>query len=78
MHNDGIPDGIWQAQILRKDGQDSRFNFETRDRAGKRGLYIMNGKERLLVDHIRQQQDSVFIEMSFSDSRFVHAVFICL
>jgi thiol-disulfide isomerase/thioredoxin len=67
---DGIPDGVWQASILRKDGIQIRFNFETRDSAGKKILYVMNGKERLLVDRILQRQDSVFIEMPFFDSRF--------
>ena len=66
----GLPNGIWQAQILRKDGQEIRFNFETKDSAGKKILYVMNGKERLLVDNIRQKEDSVFIEMPFFDSRF--------
>jgi hypothetical protein len=66
---DGIPDGIWQASILRKDGIQIRFNFETRDSAGKKILYVMNGKERLLVDHILQRQDSVFIEMPLRRKR---------
>lgn len=68
--NGGLPNGIWQAHILRKDGQEIPFNFETRDSAGKKILYVMNGKERLLVDNIRQHADSVFIEMPFFDSRF--------
>ncbi len=72
---DEIPDGVWQASILRKDGIQIRFNFETRDSAGKKILYVMNGKERLLVDHIRQLQDSVFIEMPFFDSRFALRLF---
>lgn len=64
------PNGIWQASIIRKDGQQIRFNFEMKDSAGRKILYVMNGKERLLADNIRQEQDSVFIEMPFFDSRF--------
>lgn len=64
------PNGIWQANIIRKDGQQIRFNFEMKDSAGKKILYIINGKERLLADDIRQQKDSIFIEMPFFDSRF--------
>ncbi|MDP4129143.1 MAG: TlpA disulfide reductase family protein [Bacteroidota bacterium] len=65
-----LPDGIWRAHLLRKDGQEISFNFETRDSAEKKILYVMNGKERLLVDQIRQVQDSLFIQMPFFDSRF--------
>lgn len=65
-----LPNGIWQADIIRKDGQNIRFNFETKDSAGKKIMYVMNGKERLLVDNIRQEEDSLFIEMPFFDSRF--------
>jgi thiol-disulfide isomerase/thioredoxin len=64
------PNGIWQASIIRKDGRQIRFNFEMKDSAGKKILYVMNGKERLLADNIRQQADSIFIEMPFFDSRF--------
>ncbi|MFI5123923.1 MAG: peroxiredoxin family protein [Chitinophagales bacterium] len=64
------PNGIWQADIIRKDGQQIRFNFEMKDSAGKKILYVINGKERLLADDIRQREDSIFIEMPFFDSRF--------
>ena len=33
-------------------------------------MYVINGAERLLVDNIRLQDDSIFIEMPFFDSRF--------
>ena len=33
-------------------------------------MYVINGAERLLVDNIRQQGDSLFIEMPFFDSYF--------
>jgi thiol-disulfide isomerase/thioredoxin len=69
------PNGIWQASIIRKDGQFIRFNFEMKDSAGKKILYIMNGKERLLADNIRQREDSLFIEMPFFDSRFALRIY---
>ncbi len=65
-----LPDGIWQARILRSDGQQTRFNFETRDSAGKQIIYVMNGKERLLVDQLKMVKDSVYIDMPFFDSHF--------
>ncbi|HEY4156085.1 MAG TPA: TlpA disulfide reductase family protein [Puia sp.] len=70
VRNAGLPNGIWQASIIRNDGRQIRFNFETKDSAGKKILYVMNGKERLLVDRIRQRGDSAYIEMPFFDSRF--------
>ena len=33
-------------------------------------MYVINGAERLLVDNIRQQGDSLFIDMPFFDSHF--------
>ena len=70
LKNNFPPNGIWQADIIRKDGQNIRFNFEMKDSAGKKILYVINGKERLLADDIRQRKDSIFIEMPFFDSRF--------
>jgi thiol-disulfide isomerase/thioredoxin len=67
------PNGIWQASIIRKDGHTIRFNFEIKDSAGKKIMYVMNGKERLLADDIRLHKDSVYIEMPFFDSRFALA-----
>jgi len=65
-----IPNGIWQGELLRKDGHIIPFNFETRNSDGKKIIYIHNGPERLLVNDIRIKGDSVFIEMPFFDSRF--------
>lgn len=62
--------GIWRGEIIRGDGNTIPFNFETRETAGKKVIYIINGSERLLVDNIRRQGDSLFIEMPFFDSHF--------
>ena len=65
-----LPDGPWLGKITRDDGQQIIFNFETKDSAGKKIIYIINGGERLLVDEINVRGDSVFIKMPFFDSRF--------
>jgi thiol-disulfide isomerase/thioredoxin len=62
--------GIWRGEILREDGNTIPFIFQTKEIAGKIIIYVINGAERLLVDNIRQQGDSLFIEMPFFDSHF--------
>jgi thiol-disulfide isomerase/thioredoxin len=62
--------GIWRGEIYRPDGHIIPFNFQTKETGGKIVLYVINGAERLLVDNIRRQGDSIFIEMPFFDSHF--------
>ncbi|WP_246008251.1 peroxiredoxin family protein [Chitinophaga lutea] len=62
--------GNWQGHLLREDGGDIVFNFEVQDSAGKKTIHILNAGERLLVDDVRQEGDSVFIRMPFYDSEF--------
>src|ERR1700722_10916657 len=62
--------GIWHGEIVREDGHTIPFNFQIKKIADKIIIYVINGAERLLVNNIRQQDDSVFIEMPFFDSRF--------
>ncbi len=62
--------GIWRGEILRTDGHVIPFNFQTKKLAGKMIIYVINGTERLMVDQIRQQGDSLFIDMPFFDSHF--------
>lgn len=62
--------GPWQAHLLREDGGDIVFNFELQDSAGKKTIHILNAGERMLVDDVQQEGDSVFIRMPFFDSEF--------
>ncbi len=62
--------GIWRGEIRRSDGHQIVFNFNVHQSAGRIQVTIINGKERLLVDEIHQQGDSIFIEMPFFDSHF--------
>lgn len=66
-----LKNGVWRAELIRPDGKIIRFNFETKDSAGKTILYLQNAGERLLVDSILVKDDSVFIQMPFFDSRFL-------
>ena len=65
-----LPIGIWRGEIMRPDEKSIVFNFRTESRAGKTIIYIINGKERLLVNDITEHADSVYIHMPFYDSYF--------
>ncbi len=75
QQHSGLQDGQWRAVLERKDGNDIAFNFEVKDSAGKKILYIRNAAERLLVDDIVARQDSVFITLPFFDSQ-IHAAIV--
>jgi len=62
--------GICRGEIILLDGHSIVFNFQTRIISGKLVLHVINGTERLLVDNIRQQDDSLFIDMPFFVSHF--------
>ncbi len=65
-----LKNGYWRAAIERPDGHQIIFNFQSKDSAGKKIIYIINGKEHLLVDSIETRADSVFIELPFFESSF--------
>ncbi|HLK30311.1 MAG TPA: TlpA disulfide reductase family protein [Puia sp.] len=73
--NRKLQNGIWRAVIERNDGKQIVFNFESKDSAGKKILYIHNASERLLVDDILIKGDSVIITLPFFDSQ-LHAEFV--
>ena len=52
-----LKSGIWRATIERPDGQLIVFNFESKDSAGKKIIYVINAGERLLVDSIETRRD---------------------
>ncbi|RAJ88128.1 peroxiredoxin [Chitinophaga dinghuensis] len=62
--------GTWQAKLHRKDGAAIVFNFEVKDTAGHKVLFVLNATDRLLVDDVKVEGDSVFIKMPFFDSDF--------
>lgn len=66
----GLQNGMWRATIQRQDGHKIVFNFLSKDSAGKKIIYVINGKEHLLVDSIVTREDSVFIQMPFFESGF--------
>ncbi|WP_240646720.1 TlpA disulfide reductase family protein [Chitinophaga rhizosphaerae] len=70
----GLTKGPWQAQLNRADGGQIVFNFEVADSAGSQIIYVTNAGERMRVDEVNMEGDSVFIRMPFFDSEFKAAV----
>ena len=62
--------GSWRAVLQRPDGQQIVFNFTTAIEKNKQLIYVINGNERLLVDSIKRDGDSLWIFMPFFSSRF--------
>jgi len=73
--NKKLQNGLWRGVLERTDGKQVVFNFETKDSAGKKILYVRNAAERLLVDDISYKGDSVIITLPFFDSQ-LHAAFV--
>ncbi|KAA2239765.1 TlpA family protein disulfide reductase [Chitinophaga agrisoli] len=67
-------DGVWQTRLHRQDGADIVFNTEVKEENGRKVLYVLNAGDRLLVDDIQMEGDSIFIKMPFFDSEFRGAV----
>ena len=65
----GLRNGEWRVVLERKDGHTIAFNLESKDSAGKKILYIRNAGERLLVDDIKYEGDSVLIKLPFFESQ---------
>src|SRR5579871_506990 len=68
-----LPNGEWRAVLERSDGNNIVFNFQTKDSAGKKILYIKNADERLLVDEIKNTGDSIIIKLPFFEAQ-LHVV----
>jgi thiol-disulfide isomerase/thioredoxin len=62
-------DGWWRAELERKDGNNIAFNFEVKDSAGRKILYVRNAGDRLRVDSVSVVGDSVLIRMPFFESQ---------
>jgi thiol-disulfide isomerase/thioredoxin len=62
-------EGEWRASLERKDGNEIVFNFEVKDSAGRKLMYIRNAGERLRVDSVLVEGDSVLIKMPFFESQ---------
>jgi thiol-disulfide isomerase/thioredoxin len=62
-------DGKWRAYLERKDGNNIVFNFDVEDSAGRKVFYMRNATERVKVDSVTVDGDSVFIRFPFFESQ---------
>jgi peroxiredoxin len=62
--------GLWQAQLQRKDGSSIPFTFEWKLEKGKPVWYIRNAAERIRVDNITTAGDSLLVQMPVFESQF--------
>lgn len=60
--------GIWRATLKTQSAAEIPFNFEVTDSAGQRYIDIINGREKLRVNEITVDSDSLIIKMPFFDS----------
>jgi thiol-disulfide isomerase/thioredoxin len=61
--------GQWRGYLERKDGHDIVFNFEVKDSGARKVLIIRNAGERLLVDSVAVDGDSVRVQLPFFESQ---------
>ncbi len=64
-----LQSGMWRGALVTQSGVEIPFNFEVIDSAGKTYIDIINAENRLRVDEIRQQKDSIFIELPFFEAQ---------
>lgn len=60
----------WSAKLHRADGNDIAFTFEWKTLQGKPVWYIQNAAEKIMVDNITEEGDSLFIQMPVFESQF--------
>lgn len=68
-----IKNGIWRASIGVDKGQkELPFSLEvTANNKNQQLIYILNGKERLLLQDVKQKNDSIFIKMHIFDGEIL-------
>lgn len=69
-HLPNIKEGIWQGTLHRQDSANIIFNFTVTKQNGNTVWYVHNAGERLLVDSLHRNGDSLFVQMPFFASGF--------
>ncbi len=68
-----IQTGMWRV-ALQAQGQEIPFLMEAQEKDGKTVLYLINGEERILLDDIQPQGDSVKIKLHIFDADLIAKV----
>lgn len=67
---DKLKTGMWTGILKLNDTTDLPFSFEIKNTAGNITFDLINGAERISINEIRFDKDSVFIRMPVFDSEF--------
>ncbi|WP_299823709.1 TlpA disulfide reductase family protein [uncultured Pontibacter sp.] len=66
--------GTWRVGLQRADGKEIPFIMEAEAKDGKTVLYLVNDEERILVDDIKQDGDSLKIRLHIFDADLIAKV----
>ncbi|MEJ8802099.1 peroxiredoxin family protein [Pontibacter sp. H249] len=66
--------GTWRVGLQRTDGVEIPFIMEAEAKNGTTVLYLVNGEERILVDDIKQEGDSLKIRLHIFDADLIAKV----
>lgn len=69
--NNTLKTGTWRVALKHAEGKEIPFIMEAEEKEGKTVLYLINGEERILVDEITQQGDSVKISLHIFDADLI-------
>ncbi|WP_242920371.1 peroxiredoxin family protein [Pontibacter liquoris] len=72
-NNQTITPGMWRV-VLHTQGQEIPFLMEAAEKDGKSVLYLVNDKERILLDSIQPQGDSLKIGLHIFDADLIAKV----
>jgi peroxiredoxin len=72
--NNAIKAGSWRVALQHAEGKEIPFIMEAEEKNGKTVLYLVNSEERILVDDIQQEGDSLKIGLHIFDADLIAKV----
>ncbi|MBC5772818.1 TlpA family protein disulfide reductase [Pontibacter sp. KCTC 32443] len=69
-----IKPGTWRVALQRTDGKEIPFTMEAKQQNDSTVLYLVNGEERILLDEITSDGDSVKIKLHIFDADLIAKV----
>ncbi|MCX2740215.1 peroxiredoxin family protein [Pontibacter anaerobius] len=66
-----IKPGNWRVALQHAEGKEITFIMEAEEKNGKTVLHLVNGEERILVDDIQQEGDSIKIGLHIFDADLI-------
>lgn len=66
--------GTWRVALQHAEGKEIPFIMEAEEQNGQTVLYLVNGEERILVDDIKEENDSLKIRLHIFDADLIAKV----